>query len=223
MSPVHLMHADESTVKSLDRPYPTCFEPTDIFYLPTVNNSVPLSFAYCRPSKYSSRTLGASGSTLGLAPSEHLSQIRTPSLFKQLLDKVAIQRPVFSLMLINGQDGVLSVGGTAANAIKLVDIQTKIELDALAEDPREEVLPAKKLPNLEKRGRTGKGIITRQPDWEDDWAWSEVQGAEGWWQVLMHGVWVDGSKVLHNQAVVIDVRLQFLLCVEAKFDSTTDQ
>lgn len=217
------MPVDESTVKSLDRPYPTCFEPTDLFYLPTVNTSLPLSFAYCRPSKYSSRTLGASGSTLGLAPSEHLSQIRTPSLFKQLLDKAAIQRPVFSLMLINGQDGVLSVGGTAARAIELVETQTKTELDSLGGGGHQEVLPEKKLPTLEKRGRNGKGIITRQPDWEDDWAWSEVQGAEGWWQLLMHGVWVDGSKVLHNQAVVIDVGLEFSSRVKVKSDIATDQ
>lgn len=211
-------------VKSLDRPYPTCFEPTDDFYLPTVNTTLPLSFAYCRPSKYSTRTLGASGSILGLAPSEHLSQIRTPSLFKQLLEKEAIQRPIFSLMLINGQDGVLSVGGTAANAIDLVETQTKTELDSLASDTRPQEPPVTKLPDLVKRGRTGKGIITRQPDWEDDWAWSEVQGAEGWWQVLMHGVWVDGSKVLHNQAVVIDVHIHPLLsCPVTSANIPTDQ
>ncbi len=184
---------------------------------------MPLPFAYCRPSKYSSRTLGASGGTLGLAPSEHLSQIRTPSLFRQLLDKAAIQRPVFSLVLINGQDGVLSVGGTAAHAIKLVEAQTKTELDALADGRQEEVPSAKILPRLEKRGRTGKAITTRQPNWEDDWAWSEVQGAEGWWQVLMHGVWVDGSKVLHNQAVVVDVGFAYLPWVGAKSDIAKDQ
>ena len=126
-------------------------------------------------------------------------------------------------MLINGQNGVLSVGGTAAGAIELVETQTKSELDLLAEDDRQVAPPAKKLTNLEKRGRTGKGIITRQPDWEDDWAWSEVQGAEGWWQVLMHGVWVDGSKVLHNQAVVIDVPLLSLLMTEPRSDIVTDQ
>lgn len=198
---------NELIVKSLDRPYPTCFESTDTFHLPTVNTSMPLSFAYCRPFKFSLKTLGASGGTLGLAPSEHLSQTRSASLFKQLLDKAAIQRPIFSLMLINGQDGVLSIGGTAANAIEMVEMQTKSELDSLAGSERQEPVPAKKLPSLGKRGRTGKGIITRQADWEEGWALTDVQGAEGWWQVLMRGVWVDGSKVLKNQAVVIDVSL----------------
>ena len=161
---------------------------------------------YCRPFKYSLKTLGASGSTLGVAPSQHLSQTRSASLFKQLLDKEAIQRPVFSLMLINGQEGVLSLGGTAAGAIELVETQTKSELDSLGGDEKQEPKPIEKLPPLNKRGRTSKGITVREPGWEEGWTWSDVQGAEGWWQVLMQGVWVDGSKVLKNQAVVVDVR-----------------
>ena len=177
-----------------------------MFHLPTINTSLPLSFAYCRPLKFSLATLRASGSTLGLAPSEHLSQIRSTSILKQLLEKEAIQRPIFSLMLINGQEGVLSLGGTAAGAIERVELQTKAELDSLGAGER--ILaanPPKQLPELEKRGRTSKGIATREYDWSDSWAWSDVQGADGWWQVLMRGVWVDGSKVLNNQAVVVDV------------------
>lgn len=194
-----------STAKSLDQPYPNCLQPTDEFHLPTVNTSLPISFAYCRPQKFSLRTLSASGSILGLAPSEHLSQTHSASLFKQLLDEETIQRPVFSLMLINGQEGVLSLGGTAASAIEMVEAQTKSELDSLGGHEEPEPQPVEKNIPLEKRGRTSKGIATRQPDWQEGWAWSDVQGAEGWWQILMRGVWVDGSKVLTNQAVVIDV------------------
>ena len=62
-------------VKSNKHPYPTCSLPTDMFYLPTVKNSVPLEFTHCRPSKSSLKTLEASGSTLGLAPSEHLRYV----------------------------------------------------------------------------------------------------------------------------------------------------
>jgi hypothetical protein len=37
------------------------------------------------------------------------------------------------------------------------------------------------------------------------WKWSDVQGAVGWWQILMHGVWLDGVKVLYNQPIILDV------------------
>lgn len=185
--------------------------------MPTVNISLPLTFAYCRPSKFSLKTLGASGSTLGLAPSEHLSQTRTASLVKQLLDKEVIQRPIFSLMLINGQDGVLSLGGTAAGAIEMVETQTKSQLDSIGGKGKQELKPVEELPPLKKRGRTSKGVTARQPDWEDGWTWSDVQGAEGWWQVLMRGVWVDGSKVLKNQAVVVDVCILLGSCYSFLF------
>lgn len=189
--------------KSFDHPYPTCTLPTDSFHLPTINAVVPLSFAYCRPSKFSVDTLGPSGSILGLAPSEHLRQTGSTSLLKQLLAKGIIERPIFSLMLVNGEQGVLSIGGTGARAVDLVEQQTKDELDYIGaaeggtslNDPSKALVP---------RGMT-KRILDTRSDWEDGWKWSKVQGAEGWWQILMHGVWVDGSKVLQNQAAVIDV------------------
>ena len=111
-------------------------------------------------------------------------------------------------MLINGQEGVLSIGGTAARAIEMVMSQTETDLDRLggkeiAEKPKAK--SEKVLPPLVKRGRTSKGIVSRQADWEEGFAWSGVQGADGWWQLLMQGVWVDGSRVLRNQAVVVDV------------------
>ncbi|KAL9070050.1 MAG: hypothetical protein Q9161_005106 [Pseudevernia consocians] len=201
----------QSAQKSLDRPYPTCYQHTDLFTLPKVNDPLPLSFPYCRPSKFSRNTLGPSGSTLGLAPSEHLSQTGSISLLKQLLDKEVIQHPIFSLMLINGQDGVLSVGGTAASAIETVVSQTENALSQLGGTEKGDVVPVEKLPPLMKRGRHSKEIVTKREDWEAGWVWTGVQGAEGWWQLLMRGVWVDGSKVLQNQAVVIDVNSPFIL------------
>ena len=187
-------------VKSNAHPYPTCSLPTDLFHLPTINNQVPLSFAYCRPLKVSRKTLEASGSTLGLAPSEQLSQTGSTSLLKQLLDTKAIERPIFSLMLLNGHEGVLSVGGTGASAVQLVDKQTREELDRVGAVERA------KTNKLVKRGPRGsKGIVGRQADWEEGWTWNKVQGAEGWWQILLQAIWVDGSKVLRNQAAVIDV------------------
>lgn len=159
------------TVKSTSHPYPTCGLPTDVFRIPTINISLPLAFAHCRPSKYSLKTLGPSGSTLGLAPSEHLSQTGSTSLWKQLLDKEIIQRPIFSLMLINGQEGVLSIGGTAANAVRLVVSQTENELDRLGAIERGETLAAENGKLLAKRGRSHEYKIPRQADWEEGWTW----------------------------------------------------
>ena len=101
-----------ATAKSLERPYPACTLPNEEFHFPTINQSVSLSFAYCRPQKFTRRTLGPSGSVLGLAASKHLAQTKTGLLIAELVQKKVIERPIFSLMLINGREGVLSLGGT---------------------------------------------------------------------------------------------------------------
>lgn len=192
--------------KSYERPHHTCTLPTDSFHLPTMNISIPLSFAYCRPSKFSVDTLGASGSALGLAPSEHLRQTKSTSILKQLLQKQVIERPIFSLMLINGQEGVLSIGGTGARAVEMVEQQTKEELDHVSAIERGEITIEVDGDNVVKRGMTKReSVFDTKTNWEEGWKWSQVQGAEGWWQILMQGVWVDGSKILQNQAAVIDV------------------
>ena len=109
-------------------------------------------------------------------------------------------------MLLNGHEGVLSVGGTGANAVQLVEKQTKNELDRAGAMGRGETVAAPNTNGLVKRaGRGPKSVVSRQAAWEEGWTWNKVQGAEGWWQILMQAIWVDGSKVLQNQAVVIDV------------------
>ena len=144
---------------------------------------------------------------LGLAPSEHLSQTKTPTMFKQLLEKDVIERPIWSLMLINDQEGVLSVGGTSAQAVQLVEEQTTTELDNLGALERGDAPVEIDLSILKRDLRSsGKNMVkAREVDWENGWKWSKVQGAEGWWQILMQGVWADGNKVLKNQPAVIDV------------------
>ncbi len=172
------------------------------------NDSIEISFAHCRPPKSSLSTLDASGVMLGLAPSKHLSQTKTPSLLTQLLDKKTIEQSIFSVMLINNQEGVLSIGGTGAEAVDLVMEQTRMELERLGEAERaaagSQTSPTDGI--LKKRDLQSDREAEAR-DWHSGWKWSKVQGAEGWWQILMQGVWVDGSKVLKNQPVVIDVRL----------------
>ena len=152
------------------------------------------------------------------------SQTGSATILQQLLEKDIIQRPIFSLMLINGCEGVLSLGGTAAPAVEKVVGQTKHELDHLGmiergeeilvneDDDEHEQLPMSQndlsdTKALVKRARTQKEVVPRQASWEDEWAWSKVQGAKGWWQILIQSVYVDGAKVLQNQAAVIDVSL----------------
>ncbi len=194
-------------VKSNDHPFTNCKLPTDLVHLPTVNISLPLSFAYCRPSKSYLHTLLASGSMLGLAPSDSLSQTKTPSLLKQLVEKNVVQQSIWSLMLINGQEGVFSIGGTGAEAVESVMQQTKEQMDKFGELEKsnggdQEITEE---PKLVEKSASDPGLVAKDDAWREGWKWSKVQGAEGWWQILMQGVWVDGTKVLKNQPVVIDV------------------
>ena len=204
-----------SSVKSNGHPFPKCSLPSDNFFLPTINTTVPLSFAHCNPPKASLQTLGPSGSVLGLAPSQNLRQINSPSFFGQLLKNHIIARPIFSIMMINGQEGVLSIGGTTAKAVELVVAQTEAELERVGVlESASMIGPKVENEALQKRGPEHDANTVNNPprsDWHDSWKWSKVQGAEGWWQILMQGVFVDGDKVLKNQPVVIDVSLFFCL------------
>jgi len=49
------------------------------------------------------------------------------------------------------------------------------------------------------------------PSWKDGWKWSPVEGAAGWWQILLRGIWTDQVKVMKNQPCIIDVSFVFLL------------
>lgn len=53
--------------------------------------------------------------------------------------------------------------------------------------------------------------IRSKRDWKDMFKWTPVEGADGWWQVLLAGVWVDGVKVLKNQPTIIDLSTPFIL------------
>ena len=192
------------------RPYPCCKFPSDIFHLPTLERSLPVGFAYCRPPKSSSSTLGPSGSKLGLAPFDSVGQTHSTSLLSQLLEKKVVERPVFSIMLIDGDHGVLSFGGTAAPAVEMVEAQTKAQLEHVGKIEREEIPEGTPPPKAEiaKRGSNGDNLDKNTVRWDHGFFWTHVQGAEGWWQVLIQGIWVDGVRVLRNQAAIIDASFE---------------
>ncbi|KAI9794709.1 MAG: hypothetical protein M1833_007366 [Piccolia ochrophora] len=204
----------ESYIMSGDYPgYPNCKQPSETVRLPTVNLSVSLSFPHCRPQKSSHKTLLPSGSMLGLGPSHSLRQTTVPSFFQQLVDKKIIDHELWSLILINEYEGVMSLGGTAAEAVAKADKATKDQLDKAGHaEKAQNSLPGPDPPDLKSKTKRGQSKVEgTEADWESKWRWSRVQGAAGWWQILMQGVWVDGSKVLKNQPAVIDVEYpQFL-------------
>jgi hypothetical protein len=178
-----------------------CDIPSDKIYLPTINETVRLPFPQCKPSKYSRWTLTKSGAVLGLAPSTSLKQVDATPLIRQLLENNLIDQNIWSVALINGNEGILSIGGTAAANVDEAKAQTEQALAGLGKLAKRNVvddfLTQVKAPKSEDPPKT----------WRDEWRWSSVEGAEGWWQILLEGVWIDGSKVLKNQQAVIDVSL----------------
>ena len=253
------------------RPFPRCILPKDILHLPSsaeqnIHQSVPISFAHCRPSKSSIDTLRPSGAMLGLAPGRSLSQMHSntfsssppppPSLSQQLFDLGTIRRKIWSLMFIDAQHAVLSLGGSAASIVRNVEDSTREQLDRLGELERmaaagrggadaepetdggagmpqsvdeEKVIAAAavepgsgplpddgtELPTKRKRDLDSDFGTARDASPFDgavrnkkkalEWTWSKLQGAEGWWQVLMQGIWIGGRRVLKNQYVILDV------------------
>jgi hypothetical protein len=113
----------------------------------------------------------------------------------QLIDKGIIDNPVWSLVLINGKDGIFSIGGTSAPLLRLAAINTDDELTRTPEMKRDGIVVS----------RTASEIETEAAVSSTEWKWSKVQGAEGWWQILMQGIWVDGIKALENQPIILDV------------------
>ena len=127
-------------------------------------------------------------------------------------------------MLVSGYEGVLSIGGTAVQAAEMVERQTSEELDRAGAQEKIDAFTRENGKTLEsglnsleesrlteekilllKKGTEVTDVKATLTNWEEGWTWSKVQGAEGWWQTLMQGVWVGGSRVLRNQAVVVDV------------------
>ena len=240
-----------------------------------MKEEMPITFPHCKPPKQSRETLGPSGAVLGLAPSESLKQIKVDSLIRQLRNNGMIEHDVFSITLLSASEGLLSIGGTAAETMAMIDEKIDRFFGKNApesgpmqvDDPEQDaadlangapqglvpgsektpgepglgvppnaagglrkrneeadaprvVKPLKKgreeptLPHdLLRRGRKQQKPVEQKTSssWKDDWKWSPIEGAEGWWQTLMRGVWTDNTKVLKNQPCVIDVSTPFLL------------
>jgi hypothetical protein len=160
---------------------------------------IKVNFAHCRPAQQWIQSLGPSGAYLGLAASSSLSQLKTTSLMAQLIEKGIIDLPMWSVVLLNGQDGLFSMGGTPIATIKEVAKETR---ELLSSQVTHEEL--KRSTPLEKR--IAEYTPSKEGDTNTDWKWLKVQGSDGWWQIQLHGIWVDGTKVIYNQPAILDVR-----------------
>jgi len=244
-------------------PFPNCGFPNDMTLLPTANTTFNLQFAHCKPRRQSLDTLLPSGAILGLAPSKSLSQMgdELPGFIEQLVKSNMIENEVFSLHLINGEEGILSIGGTIADAISRVeeriegflgkphDYPAPVHVTDPVQDAADFAngaseaqmaanqgqgppqLPERAAP-MQKRDLEDSGAIqiptwddlspinragrakpkgNAQPTWRDGWKWSPVEGAAGWWQILMRGIWADQVKIMKNQPCIIDINTPFIL------------
>ena len=143
---------------------------------------------------------------LGLSPlsSSTLARLSSPPLLQQLVSSQTLPRNIYSLTLFDACLGVLSLGGTAASLVEEIKVRTQVEVDALGEvsaTPRE------------INARVDHVMETSFPkDHEDQFRWTPVRGAaEGWWTVLLQGLWINGIKMLKNQPVLLDVQCPFIL------------
>ncbi len=131
-----------------------------------------------------------------------------------------IKKEEWGLLLLNGEEGVLSIGGSSADVVEQVNAQNKEALDRIGQAERGELSVAdgggaanEQAQSNEKVLEPGilrkRALLAEQDNnakTEDKWKWAKVQGAAGWWQILMHGVYIENIQVLKNQPVIIDVR-----------------
>jgi hypothetical protein len=191
------------------RVHPLCKQPSDTIHLTDLTNttSIPISMPMCSPSKSSRATLFKSGSVLGLSPSSSsssLSRLDSPPLLQQLLSNQVLANNIFSLTLLDSTTGVLSLGGTLARHVEEANTRTRVEVDFLGDpDATMEQIDAKVTDLL---------ASTFPTDIEDQFRWVPARGAaEGWWNTLLPGLWVNGVKVLKNQPVLLDIQSPFIL------------
>lgn len=155
--------------------------------------------------KSSRHTLAASGTVLGLAPHSSLARLEGYNILQQLKKDMSILRDLWSVTLLDAQNGILSLGGTIAKEMERAKIQGELELQRFGEPAATEDWVTKEVNN-----KLGLSIPDHLP-LEAHFRWTNIQGAAGWWTALMSGVWVNGAKVLKNQPVLLDLQCPFIL------------
>ncbi|PQE24968.1 Aspartic-type endopeptidase ctsD protein [Rutstroemia sp. NJR-2017a WRK4] len=176
-----------------------CRRVEDILRIGERGIGVEVEFAVCRPSRSWVGGLGRSGGLIGLAGGEGLRQVggKGNGFLGELqragvLDERGGGGGVWSVVLINGREGVWSIGGTAEEIVREIEEEIEGELERLEGDDG--------LKREEKAVSDG-----------DRWEWVRVQGTDGWWQIMMKSIYVSGTKVLQNQQVILDLNTPFII------------
>lgn len=183
--------------------FPTCRLPSDVLHLFVIRRAVPVTFAHCRPAQQWSRSLLPNGAYLGLAPSTHLSQLKTTSLMPQLIEREIIDRPMWSIVLLSSHEGLFSMGGTVIATVKGLEEGTKPALVHTSQHGE--------LKRDENKGKESTKDLKPEFDWDNEWKWIKVRGSEGWWQVSIDGIWIEGEIILHDQPIILDVNTPFIV------------
>jgi hypothetical protein len=197
-----------SHIPSGERVHPLCQHPTDLFHLTTTpgqpKNAVNLTFPMCSPSKSHRLTLSRSGAMLGLSPaSSQLSRLNAPPLLSQLTDIGLITRKIWSITLLTPSTGILTLGSSIASHAMRAHLSTELALSNFGNS----IFTPEHIASLVD----SKLSDIFPSEIEEQFHWTKISGATGLWTTLLSGLWVDGSKTLKNQPVLLDVNCPFVL------------
>ena len=112
---------------------------------------------------------------------------------------------IWSITILDSENGVLTMGGTIAKEVEKAKIQAELELDHFGND-----IATREWISQQTEEQLRLSMSDLLP-FDSHFKWTELHGAAGWWTALMSGVWVNGAKVLKNQPVLFDIQCPFIL------------
>jgi hypothetical protein len=169
--------------------HPICHRPSDEFQFPG-QRSFRLDLPTCTPSKSSHLSLAKAGTHLGLGPStKPLARLTSLSFIESLLSAKIIEKNLFSVTLLSAEIGVLSLGGTIAREVEEAKTRADIELQNFGNP-----IATKDWVDQQVKKRMHV-VMPDDSHWDEHFKWTDVMGSEGWWTVLLRGIWIGSAKV----------------------------
>lgn len=181
----------------------------DVFHLDRNANPMKLVLPICQPLHSSRQTLLPSSNMLGLAPHGPLQRLPGYGILQQLRREGAIPKELWSITLLDSENGILSLGTTIAKEVERAKIQGEVELQMMGDATADT-----ELLEDEVNKKLAFSMFDSLPP-EAHFKWTGLQGAAGWWTSLMTGVWVNNAKVLKNQPILLDIQCPFILAPPA--------
>lgn len=112
---------------------------------------------------------------------------------------------IWSITILDSENGVLTMGETIAKEVEKAKIQAELELDHFGND-----IATREWISQQTEEQLRLSMSDLLP-FDSHFKWTELHGAAGWWTALISGVWVNGAKVLKNQPVLFDIQCPFIL------------